>query len=301
MKLTHFVPLATTILATTATAGTVPPDYGFNWAIIGDPGNRATLDSEIYDPYNLYPNQHLGAVNYEYRMATTEVTVGQYFEFAQVYHPYYTANTGNDLGLSDFTGGDIRLAWGEISIRGGTSPDKPIDMGWEYAARYVNWLHNGKVNEEWAFETGVYDTSTFTQNPDGSWNHQAQHNPDALFWLPSRDEWTKAAYWDPELNNGEGGYWQFTTSSDIEPLPGIERNTGFGPDFPLDVGSFPDIMSPWGILDLEGGVSEWTETVSSHDDRFIMGPSSFEGTYGDPFYVGRLGRSLTSHFSGSGG
>lgn len=92
-------------------------DYDFQWATIGDPGNRETRDDE------------LGF-------------------FAQVYHPYYTRNTGNVLGFSDFTGGDIRLAFGEIMINNGVSPDKPIDLGWEYAARYVNWLHNGKVNEE---------------------------------------------------------------------------------------------------------------------------------------------------------
>ena len=306
MRFTHIVPLTSTILATAALAGTVPPDYGFNWATIGDAGNRATLDSEIYDPFGIATNPHVGAVNYEFRMATTEVTVGQYFEFAQVYHPYYTQNTGNDLGFSDFTGGDIRLAWGEISIRSGVSHNKPIDMGWEYATRYVNWLHNGKVNEEWAFESGVYDTSTFTENPDGTFNHQAAHNPDAKFWLPSRDEWTKAAYWDPDLNNGEGGYHLFPNGSSEQSIPGEERNAGDPDVYPLDVGSFPDVTSPWGILDMEGGVSEWTESdvLGNNSQRFLLGSSYLNDTMGGLFgHVDMLGRGTQSavYFFPSGG
>ncbi len=304
MKHTHIAPLAplaSLILATTATAGTTPPDYGFNWATIGDPGNRATLDSELGFATT---NQYLGSVNYEYRMATTEVTVGQYFEFAQVYAPYYTANTGNDLGFPDFLGWDIRLAWGDISIRSGVSLNKPISMGWEYAARYVNWLHNGKVNAEWAFETGVYDTSTFTQNPDGSWNHQVTRNPDAKFWLPTRDEWTKAGYWDPELNDGEGGYHLFPNGSSEQSMPETERNAGNGSEYPLDVGSFPDVMSPWGILDMQGGVSEWTESVFNSDlqRRFMMGSNSWDTAYGELLAGDMLGRmGAGSVFGPAGG
>ena len=284
-----------------ALAQQLPPDYGFNWATIGDPGNRATLDEELGFAT---PNQHLGSVNYEYRMATTEVTVGQYFEFAQLYHPIYTRNTGNDLGHSPFTGGDIRLAFGEIMIRDGVSPNKPIDMGWEYAARYVNWLNNGKVNEEWAFETGVYDTSTFTQNPDGTFNHQAARNPDAQFWLTTRDEWTKAAYWDPDLNNGEGGYHLFPNGSSEQSIPGEGRNAGTTSDYPLDVGSFPDVTSPWGILDMEGGVSEWSESVFQMEQnrRYLMGSSSFDVAHGELIARDMLGRmSAGSVFSSGGG
>lgn len=215
--------------------------YGYDFALISDPGNRDTIDEELE---LLTEGQYIGAVDYEYRMATLEVTVEQYYQFAELYHPYYTINTGNVLGFSDFTGGDIRLAWGVIHIRDGVSPHKPIDLGWEYATRYVNWLHHGKVNEEWAFESGVYDTSTFTENDDGTRNHQIEHDPDARFWLTTRDEWTKAGYWEPDLNDGQGGYHRFPNGSSIESLPSIERNSGHTEEFPLDVGMFPDTQSP---------------------------------------------------------
>ena len=158
------------------------PDFGFEFVTIGDPGNRATLDEELGE---LVTNRHVGAVDYEYRIATLEVTVGQYFEFVQVYHPYYTANTGRPWAGSDFTGSGISVVGGTAWIDDGVSPNRPAVMNWRYATRYINWLHNDRVNEEWAFETGVYDTSTYTQNDDGSWNFQEFHNPGARFWIPN--------------------------------------------------------------------------------------------------------------------
>jgi len=179
-----------------------------------------------------------------------------------------------------------------VELRPNISMGRAQNMSWEYAARYVNWLHNGKSNEPAAFENGVYDTSTFTQNPDGSWNHQAAHNPDAKFWLPTYDEWTKAAYWDPAKENGEGGYWFFPNSSDADSRPGLlpgeggERNAGDGPLFPLDVGSFADTQSPWGLLDMMGGESEWTETafrLDHLDQRAAGGSAWYSDQYDFPF------------------
>ncbi len=279
-------------LGASITYADIPPDYGFDWATIGDPGNRATNDDEVF---KFFGNQHLGAVDYTYRISTTEVTVGQYFEFVEAYLPYYEANTGNIFGSSDFTGGLIRTASGHAHIRDGISENRAAEMSWEYAARYVNWLHNGKATNEAAFETGVYDTSTFTQNDDGSWNHQLTHNPGASFWIPTRDEMTKAAYWDPSKNNGEGGYWLFPGSSDDELIPGLERNAGDRDSYPLDVGSFPDIQSPWGLLDVAGGVSEWLETIDTGPFvRFAHGSDWSDITYGDLLPLDTIGYGTPS-------
>ncbi len=294
--------LAATLITTTH-AATVPPDYGYQWATIGDAGNRHTNDQEAPGVFGL-GGIHVGGVDYEYRMATTEVTVGQHLEFVQAYMPIYFANTGDNFGRTSFTGLSIRATPEIAHIRGDISARAPTNMSWEYAARFVNWLHNGKVNEEWAFETGVYDTSTFTQNPDGTWNHQATHNPDADFWIPTSDEWVKAAYWDPEKNNGEGGYWRFQNSSNIEPLPFVERNNALFAEPLMDVGSFPDVQSPWGILDMAGGQWEYTETIAGSfpRDRLTGGSNFRQTTYGDIFSMDIIGSLiLTSTTSSSGG
>lgn len=267
-------------------------EYGIEFSTIGDPGNRGTLPHEG-NPLFADVHEPRGAVDYEYRIARNEVTVGQQFEFVQAYAPIYFEQTGNTVAPTALTGLGITASFAGISIRGNVSPNVATTMSWEFAARYVNWLHNDRVNEEWAFESGVYDTSTFTQNEDGSWNHQATHSADARFWIPTYDEWIKAAYWDPNKDDDEGGYWLFPNSSDTESMPGLLPEDGGGrnagdPDdgFPLDVGSFADVQSPWGLFDLAGGEREWTGDIAEENPRrrFTLGSSWSETFYLDPFF-----------------
>lgn len=205
----------------------------------------------------------IGSVGYEFRMAQVPVTVGQYFEFVQAYLPFYESRGVN----VDFTGD-----WMSVDLVGNLHPPQPQWMNYpatpsfEYAARFVNWLHNGKVNEAWAFEGGVYDTATFTENPDGSYNHDTTPAPGATVWMPTLDEYTKAFHYDPGKNgDGQDGYWLYPHSSDSPPVPGLPSEGGEtdagDPDYLFlfqDVGSYPWAASPWGLLDSSGGEREWT-------------------------------------------
>ncbi|MCC5824136.1 MAG: SUMF1/EgtB/PvdO family nonheme iron enzyme [Phycisphaerales bacterium] len=277
------------ILASPVLAG--PDADGYTWATIDHAGNRSTNASET----PMRPDANLGAVGYEYRMATTEVTVGQWFEFVQAYAPHYPLNGG--IADPAFTSHSISYSFAGLFIRPNRSPNRAADMSWEYAARYVNWLHNGKVNEQWAFETGVYDTATFTFNPDGTPNHQTTRAPGARYWIPSIDEWVKAAHYDPNrYGPGQEGYWLFPNGSN-EPsigglLPGDGGQSNAGGDwgqgpFPLDVGSFPDVQSPFGLLDLTGGVAEWLEPGSSLHGVAGGTPFTYEDS-GSPFSPDRI-------------
>src|SRR5690606_2002585 len=138
--------------------GQAPPDYGFEWVTVGAPGNRPTRPDET--PHWGY--RPLGAVDYEFRIATKEVTVDQWFEFVKAYAPYHEGTPGNPR----FTGRWVRPTGvpGEYTIVPGTG-QLATRASFHYAARYVNWLHNGKGAEREAFESGVYDTSTFTADP----------------------------------------------------------------------------------------------------------------------------------------
>lgn len=268
------------------------PDYGFDFVTIGDPGNRDTIPSET--PHS--SDFQFGSVDYVFRMATTEVTLGQYLEFVQAYYPIEVKNTGNPIASLGLTGFGIRAAFGQVHIRDGHTEHEPTSMSWEYAARYINWLHNGKVQEEWAYENGVYDTSTFVQDEKGNWLHQQVHNPHSRYWMPTYNEWMKAGYWDPNKNDGKGGYWIFPNTSDIEPIPRLLPNEGGGRNsgrssegWPIDVGSFENVASPWGIYDMAGGVSEFTESVWWFRDpvrlqeRIVCGSYFLYDDYGDIF------------------
>src|SRR5690606_33871248 len=137
-------PLALLTLAMAITPALAPPDEdGYEWAVITHPGNRDTIPEET--PFR--PDVPIGGVDYVFRIATTEVTVGQWFEFVQAYAPFYPLNGG--IALPQFTGQSISYAFDGLYIHAGVSHQRPADMSWEYAARYCNWLHNGKVNEAW--------------------------------------------------------------------------------------------------------------------------------------------------------
>ncbi|MEL7483030.1 MAG: SUMF1/EgtB/PvdO family nonheme iron enzyme [Planctomycetota bacterium] len=156
-------------------------------------------------------------------------------------------------------------------------------ISWQNAAIYMNWLHNGKGTQAADFMSGAYDVSTFGRDPadPSSFTDQTTRSPGARYWIPSLDEWTKAAHWDPNKNgSGQGGYWEFNNASDTQPvpgLPGVGETTAdlFVDDavaFSVPLESYPETQSPWGLLDLSGGGAEWTEewfTRNSPDERQI--------------------------------
>jgi hypothetical protein len=192
--------------------------------------------------------------------------------------------------LSDFRGLWIYSASGDrddpqFYIDAGAE-SLPSQMSFRYAARFANWLHNGKVNEPWAFEDGAYDTSTFGEDADGKLTDQERHHPDARVWLPTLDEFAKAMHWDPAKNDGEGGYWLYPHSSDevaISGLPweGGETSAGLDNSAPyVDAGAYPWAASPWGLLDGSGGEWELIEDMNSRRSaRTRHGSKQYE-----PFY-----------------
>jgi hypothetical protein len=262
------------------------PDYGFEWARIGHAGNRGTLPSETPLRPDIPP---IGAVNYEFRLARTEVTVAQWHEFVSAYAPHYN---GQFSGLA-FTGHGIYeevVAPGEprrFSIVPGYE-QYTASMSWHYAARYANWLSNGKATTREAFESGAYDTSTFGYNAaTGQNSDQDQRSPGAAFWIPSFDEWTKAVYYDPNrYGAGQEGYWPWPNQSTEPPRGGLPSEGGqTSAETPgLLPGLFPvaqyPAMGPNGLFDVSGGRGEWTETwdFGARGARLTRG--SFAGVVG---------------------
>lgn len=279
------------LCAAPALAGQLPPDYGFQWCAVGDLGNRPVSTQENL---NVPTPRPLGSVNYQYRMARTEVTNADWLVFVKAYIPHYY--TDHPYGTLDhgLLGYDIDFGFGDLTnpniyhLTG--NPNAPASMNWVYAARYVNWLCNGKRSDRAAFENGAYDTSTFTYNPDGTGNFQLAHNPGAQFWIPTIDEWVKAVYWDPNKSNPDGslgGYWRYPNRTN-QPVPagppGSGGQSNWGGHGPIEVGSYPLVTTPWGLLDASGGASEFTEScVNSlrNDGRIIMG-SAYDFRHGIP-------------------
>ncbi|MEA5486626.1 SUMF1/EgtB/PvdO family nonheme iron enzyme [Pseudanabaena sp. CCNP1317] len=286
-------------------------EHGITFSTIGDAGNPA------YTYFNINQTASVGRVDYEYRIATTETTVAQYARFVDVYRHFVPQNEAINLAGNS-------LGWLGNDAAG--SPAYAIPSGWEsrpayasfrYFARMANWLHHGAPDLANAshdtFAVGAYDdTVTGTRTPG------------ARVWIPSRDEWVKAAHWDPNRNGpGEGGYWLFPDASDEQLMPGDpamggETSAGNAVEWPSeqfrpwDVGSYGDVQTPWGLLDASGGAREWTEDRGSpfNTSRLVLstGRSPTELTPGDQLYRDRIelfhvdsalasGRYVTARFA----
>jgi len=239
----------------------------FDWVTVTDPGN----DPIYRDGHGNAFDRDVGSVAYTYQMSRTELTWGQYAEFVTAYRPYWTGhpNDGNFTGLPIYTndgGQTYQILPGYEHVAATPS--------WGLCALYANWLHNGKASGAWAFESGAYDTSDWVWSPTAPSEvlvGNFEHSPDARFWIPSEDEWIKAAYYDPNrYGEGQPGYWEHPNQSD-EPTPADQTSASGYSDPPLPVGSYPDTQSPWGLLDLSGGAREWVSDRQSspYDTVFI--------------------------------
>jgi len=263
--------------------------YGIDFAVIGDPGNRATNSSET--PFN----SPRGSVGHTYALSRTEISIGQWYEFVDAYGKYVSPTLAGPTFLGRR---GIGLDFSRPSGFGLLPEAKAwaAEVGWRYAAMYCNWLHNGRVNDKWAFESGAYDVSTFGK-VGNVYTDQVTRSQGAKFWIPSLDEWIKAAYWDPNRNGpGQGGYWLRPGGQDTLLTPGLPENGGQSSAATsnaknLPVGSYPNVFSPWGLLDTSGSVAEWTERANGLGQRTYYGTGAGDSmTFNDsPDWVGSYG------------
>jgi hypothetical protein len=265
-----------------ATALAQPLDF----VTVGAAGN-ADASPQQFQALDFFGWGPVGAVNYEYRLTRTEVTNAQYLEFVAAYSPFYAGpfpSAVQDWGLQGF---DLYSATNDPAdpqwfVAPGAE-QFAADMSWINAARYCNWLHNDRINAAWAFETGAYDTSTFVNQGSGVWSGQNVRSPNARFWVPSLDEWVKGMYYDPnKFGQGVGGYNLYPTGSDIAPVtglpgtPGAQTSVDLGPDR-FNVGSYPNVMSPWGLLDGSGSkreMAEWDQISGGRIGGVLSGTSN---------------------------
>lgn len=251
-------------VATVASAGFEP--Y-LGWATVGDPGNRTPTIQEaprFFPPFRP-PEFNVGSVDYEFRISKAEIVIDQYMDFLDIYQRYHYDGPGgagltgsfifdvgvNPDGTRNYDVGDVRR-------------QVPIQIAFPVAQAYCNWLHNDRGTDFEDFTTGAYDLQDFFASDNDADLVPVTREPDARYWVPSFDELTKASFWDPEKNDGEGGYWRYGISSDAAPIYDLPENGGqssAATDAILPVGSYPDATSPWGLFDVSGTYEEWSSGV----------------------------------------
>jgi sulfatase modifying factor 1 len=260
------------------------PLASISTVVVGDPGNAAT--NVDVSPTSTPEILALGSVANSFRIAQNEVTVAQYTSFLNAVATVLTRSNKSvvnslynraAMGVPRNVSGILRRGNGTtvspFVYEAIGNPDHPVaNVTWLNAARFANWMHNGATNGA-DTETGAYTLNRQTKSAAG-----IGRNADAKWWIPSENEWFKAAYY--KGGGIDAGYNSFPTKSDA--IPGnsdpastaqanyrssggtfcVTQTNTFdrGQNYLTPVGFFANSAGPHGTFDQAGNVQEWTDT-----------------------------------------
>jgi len=269
----------TTILALcTLTLGMIVPRSAeaitIDTVLIGDAGNPN--DSTGY-----------GAVSYTYRIGTYEVNLNQYTAFLNAVaatdtYSLYNTSMGTNLNIAGISRSGSSGSYSYSVIGSGLRPVTYVS--WFDAARFSNWMANGQptgLQVAGTTEDGAYSLLGATSGVGFAKN---TINPNTsgttTWWIPSEDEWYKAAYYDPGPSGPSDDYWQYATRSDSTPGNQIGAGTNqanyrdngvysvtqsssysSSQNYLTDGGVFSSSGSYYGTFDQGGNVYEWNDAV----------------------------------------
>jgi len=226
------------------TFGSGADQFTIEFVTIGNPGNTADSSGA--------PNP-AGSVAYTYNLGKYEVSRDMIDK----------ANTAGGLGIT--------MADMSTYVGGNFANRAAAGISWNEAARFVNYLNTSKgYQAAYNFTTsGSNDNITLWGAGQYSGSNRFRHK-DAVFVLPSLDEWYKGAY------GSSGGTWyDFATGSNsrnsgpvytdpVKVTSGTAAGTAvYGQSLlqgPADV-TLAGGLSPYGTMGQGGNVWEWSETA----------------------------------------
>ena len=181
----------------------------------------------VSDPNNAPNSNNYGSVDYLYYIGKYEITNDQYINYLN-----NTAKTDTYLAYdpnmsSDPRGGIIRSgsAGSYVYSAKPNMGNKPaIYINWFRAARYCNWLHNNKPSYG---RQDIYTTEDGAYHLCGANQGIVPRQNNALYWIPTEDEWIKAGYY--KGNGINNGYYNYATQNDSVPACVNSNSDGSGP------------------------------------------------------------------------
>ena len=225
---------------------------------IGNPGNAANT---------VWPGQGntAGAVTYTYGIGKYEVSRSIIEK----------ANAAGTLGIT----------LQDMSGSGGNGANRPATgITWYEAAKFVNWLNTSTGGTAAYKFDGSGNFQLWTPGDAGYDANNLFRNSLALYWLPSRDEWYKAAY-----GKSDGTYSTYATGSNTIPTAtsgGTTSGTAvYGQAFsngPADIESAGGLSS-YGTMAQGGNAFEWTESAADGGNN---SETENRGRQGGVFYGG---------------
>jgi formylglycine-generating enzyme required for sulfatase activity len=241
MKARSLLTLAATAALITSATATVTIDY----VSVGNPGNAA--DTTGY-----------GAVGYAYQIGKYEVTNSQYGAFLN-------AKGASDSGAiynSNMAGTGITQSGSSgsfsYSVTSGFENKPVVYVSWFDAARFANWMMNGQGSND--METGAYTLN-------GATSGIITANIGAQVYLPSEDEWYKAAYYSAANTS----YSLYPNGQNTITTADANYNNSVGST--TNVGTYSSDPSSYGTFDQGGNVWEWNNAVISGSSRGMRGAS----------------------------
>ena len=237
-----------------------------DWVTVGNPGNSANVNG-------------WGAVPDPFLISPVETTNTQYAEFLNSVDGAGTNPNGvfsslmasDPLGGITFNGGSSSGA--KYAVKAGAPAGSPAGtqygqmpvtfVTWFSAARFTNWLQNGQQANSASMEDGTYPLHNQTSGPIPSRNS----GTGSQVALPSRDEWYKSAFYN------QASYLTWPCQSNQPPTNTVTDllrpcAANFGgaatPTVgPINVGSYRNTQSPYGLFDMLGNVTEYTDTAGT--------------------------------------
>jgi len=227
--------------------------FKMEFVVIGNPNNKA--DDTGY-----------GAVPYTYR-------IGKY-EVSEAMIDAYNKHSGMPTISMDSRG-----------------PNKPAtNVSWYEAARFVNWLNISQGHQP-AYKFGIKHLHGHLQtwHKGVAWQLGGENlyrHKDAKYFLPSENEWYKAAYYDQDKNRrrgGKGDYWDYATGSDKTPEP-VASGTDVGTAVHGIYSELADTtnaggLSPSGTMAQNGNVWETLESASDGLNNEAIEPRVRRGSW----------------------
>jgi hypothetical protein len=193
------------------------------WVRVANPGNAA--DTTGY-----------GAVAHTFDIMKYEFTNTRYAEFLNAIDPEGTnpqsvwdaqMNSSNQGGISRVLGN----ALGSRYVVKTNFANKPVNFLSSFSvARVANWLQNGSPvsgTTTNSSATAPQNTGAYAIGTGTSGNLPAK-SAGAVYWIPLENEWYKAAYYNPTLNSGTGGYTTYGNGFSTAPGSVTASVTGSG-------------------------------------------------------------------------
>lgn len=249
----------------------------------------------------------VGRINTNYMVCKLQVTNKEYVDFLNAVDPsglsVQLEPSYNDYNQTVVSSTGILYYYKMSSDRGGISyspnqtigkkystisymENKPVVyVSWPMAARYCNWLHNKVSNPNTVINTsGVYNFDMASSYDGGvSATNSLTRDPNAKYFLPSRSEWYKSAFYS--LNRLEPEFYSVNSANqgNTQTISVSDKPSVLATGWSVASGSLPDATKIFSKITsiVPGSAPNYNITISpgsfsANNNYTFFSPSGYD-------------------------